>query len=161
VTLALWEGLKAEGVSRRESARRGAGPTYRRALEERLRRWDAFGSLLATPSERAAFARLARGARRYVEEATYVGSPDLLESILLSVLLDLARRMPPDPAPERLRRHATGRSRPKTPRAGAAPAHSASRTKDLLPATDASALEPTTVRLPVPLRTPPALEATP
>ncbi|HZY93043.1 MAG TPA: hypothetical protein VFG07_09785 [Thermoplasmata archaeon] len=71
-------------------------PTYRQALEERLKRWEAFGRLLTTPEERAAFERLQTGARRYVAQATYVGSPDLLESILLSVLLDLARRLPPE-----------------------------------------------------------------
>ncbi len=70
-------------------------PTYRQALEERLRRWDSFGRLLTTPEERAAFERIRLGARRYVAQATYVGSPDLLESILLSVLLDLARQLPP------------------------------------------------------------------
>jgi len=69
-------------------------PTYRQALEERLKRWEAFGRLLTTPEERAAFERLRSGARRYAAQATYVGSPDLLESILLSVLLDLAGRMP-------------------------------------------------------------------
>jgi hypothetical protein len=70
-------------------------PTYRQALEERLKRWEAFGQLLTTPEEREAFRQLCTGARRYVAQATYVGSPDLLESILLSVLLDLARRLPP------------------------------------------------------------------
>ena len=80
-------------------------PTYRQALDERLKRWEEFGRLLTTPEERAAFELLKTGARRYVAQATYVGSPDLLESILLSVLLDLARRMgppagtPADPAP--------------------------------------------------------------
>lgn len=68
-------------------------PTYRQALEERMKRWEAFGRLLTTPEERAAFDRLVTGARRYAAQATYVGSPDLLESILLSVLLDLSRRM--------------------------------------------------------------------
>ena len=82
-------------------------PTYRQALEERLRRWDAFGRLLTTPEERAAFERIRQGARRYVAQATYVGSPDLLESILLSVLLDMARQMPP--APEAARSAAAGR----------------------------------------------------
>jgi len=69
-------------------------PTYRQALEERLKRWEAFGRLLTSPEERAAFDRLTTGARRYAAQATFVGSPDLLESILLSVLLDLARRLP-------------------------------------------------------------------
>lgn len=69
-------------------------PTYRQALDERLKRWEAFERLLTTPEERAAFASLRTGARRYVAQATQVGSPDLLESILLSVLLDLARRLP-------------------------------------------------------------------
>ena len=68
-------------------------PTYRQALEERLKRWEAFGRLLTTPEERAAFDLLRTGARRYAAQATYVGSPDLLESILLSVLLDLSRRV--------------------------------------------------------------------
>ncbi len=68
-------------------------PTYRQALEERLKRWEAFGRLLTTPEERAAFDLLRTSARRYVAQATYVGSPDLLESILLSVLLDLTRRV--------------------------------------------------------------------
>lgn len=70
-------------------------PTYRQALDERLKRWEEFGRLLTTPEERAAFERLKTGARRYVAQATYVGSPDLLESILLSVLLDMARRIGP------------------------------------------------------------------
>jgi hypothetical protein len=74
-------------------------PTYRQALEERLRRWDAFGRLLTTPEEREAFERIRTGARRYVAQATYVGSPDLLESILLSVLLDMARQMRTEPGP--------------------------------------------------------------
>jgi hypothetical protein len=74
-------------------------PTYRQALEERMKRWEAFGRLLTTPEERAAFEQLRTGARRYVAQATYVGSPDLLESILLSVLLDLAVRSSPAPLP--------------------------------------------------------------
>lgn len=69
-------------------------PTYRQALEERMKRWEAFGRLLTTPEERAAFERLQMGARRYVAQATYAGSPDLLESLLLSVLLDLTVRSP-------------------------------------------------------------------
>ncbi len=68
-------------------------PTYRQALEERMKRWDAFGRLLTTPEERAAFELLRTGARRYASQATNVGSPDLLESILLSILLDLSCRM--------------------------------------------------------------------
>ncbi|HTT74102.1 MAG TPA: hypothetical protein VMG99_08200 [Thermoplasmata archaeon] len=77
-------------------------PTYRQALEERLKRWDEFSRLLTTPEERAAFATICKGARRYAAQATYVGSPDLLESILLSVLLDLAGRLPAEgPAPAR------------------------------------------------------------
>ena len=73
-------------------------PTYRQALDERLKRWDEFERLLTTREEREAFALLRTGARRYVAQATQVGSPDLLESILLSVLLDLARRLPREPA---------------------------------------------------------------
>jgi len=68
-------------------------PTYRQALEERLKRWDAFARLLTTPEDRAAFDLVRTGARRYVAQATYVGSPDLLEAILLSVLTDLAGRL--------------------------------------------------------------------
>lgn len=79
---------------------RRLAPTYQRALEQRLERWEAFGRLLRDEEERAAFMALTRSARRHVAEATYVGSPDLLESILLSVLLDLARRLPPE-APDR------------------------------------------------------------
>jgi hypothetical protein len=75
-------------------------PTYRQALEERLKRWDAFARLLTTPEDRAAFDLVRTGARRYVAQATYVGSPDLLEAILLSVLTDLAGRLRAD-APER------------------------------------------------------------
>jgi hypothetical protein len=74
-------------------------PTYRQALEERMKRWDAFARLLTTPEERTAFETIRRGARRYAAQATNVGSPDLLESILLSILLDLARRLPPADAP--------------------------------------------------------------
>lgn len=73
-------------------------PTYRQALEERMKRWEAFGRLLTTPEERAAFELLQSGARRYAAQATFVGSPDLLESILLSVLLDLAGRIPKEAA---------------------------------------------------------------
>jgi len=68
-------------------------PTYRQALEERLKRWDEFARLLTTPEDRAAFELVRTGARRYVAQATYVGSPDLLEAILLSVLTDLAARV--------------------------------------------------------------------
>jgi hypothetical protein len=68
-------------------------PTYRQALEERLKRWDEFARLLTTPEDRAAFELVRTGARRYVAQATYVGSPDLLEAILLSVLTDLAARI--------------------------------------------------------------------
>ena len=68
-------------------------PTYRQALEERMKRWDAFGRLLTSPEEREAFGTLVTAARRYAAQATYVGSPDLLESIVLAILLDLAVRM--------------------------------------------------------------------
>jgi hypothetical protein len=68
-------------------------PTYRQALEERMKRWDAFARLLPTPEDRAAFDLVRTAARRYVAQATYVGSPDLLEAILLSVLTDLAGRL--------------------------------------------------------------------
>jgi hypothetical protein len=78
-------------------------PTYRQALEERLKRWEAFGRLLTDPEDRAAFERIRLGTRRYIAQATYAGSPDLLESILLSALVDLARelgaRRPPSGAP--------------------------------------------------------------
>jgi hypothetical protein len=73
-------------------------PTYRQALEERMKRWDEFARLLTTPEDRDAFALVRTAARRYAAQATYVGSPDLLESILLSVLTDLARRLPSAPA---------------------------------------------------------------
>jgi hypothetical protein len=79
-------------------------PTYRQALEERLKRWDAFARLLTTPEDRAAFELVRTGARRYVAHSTYVGSPDLLEAILLSVLTDLAGRLrsePPERGPHR------------------------------------------------------------
>jgi len=75
-------------------------PTYRQALEERMKRWDAFARLLTTPEDRAAFELVRTGARRYAAQATYVGSPDLLEAILLSVLTDLAGRLRTE-APER------------------------------------------------------------
>ncbi len=73
-------------------------PTYRQALEERLKRWDEFARLLTTPEDRAAFDLVRTAARRYVAQATYVGSPDLLESILLSVLTDLAGKLASSPA---------------------------------------------------------------
>jgi hypothetical protein len=69
-------------------------PTYREALEERLKRWDAFGRLLTDPEDKAAFERIRRATRRYIAQATYVGSPDLLEAILLSTLVDLVRDLP-------------------------------------------------------------------
>ncbi|MCI4363316.1 MAG: hypothetical protein L3K13_03315 [Thermoplasmata archaeon] len=161
MTLALWEGMRAEGVSRRGNLRRASGPTYRRALEERLRRWDAFGSLLPTTTERAAFARLTRGARRYVEEATYVGSPDLLESILLSVLLDLARRLPPEPDRSRVARRPPNRVRHEN-----LPSARAKRQGHSPPAAGHS-LRLSTLSgstggaTPLPVRPPPPLEATP
>jgi hypothetical protein len=58
-----------------------------------MKRWDEFARLLTTPEDRAAFEMVRTGARRYAAQATYVGSPDLLESILLSVLTDLAVRL--------------------------------------------------------------------
>ncbi|HXY12770.1 MAG TPA: hypothetical protein VEJ85_04665 [Thermoplasmata archaeon] len=58
-----------------------------------MKRWDEFARLLTSPEERAAFEMVRTGARRYVAQATYVGSPDLLESLLLSVLTDLAVRV--------------------------------------------------------------------
>lgn len=79
-------------------------PTYRQALEARLKRWDEFARLLTTPKERAAFELVRTGARRYVAQATYVGSPDLLESILLSVLTDLAARLDEEPPARSARR---------------------------------------------------------
>ena len=79
-------------------------PTYRQALEERMKRWDEFARLLTTPEERAAFEMVRTGARRYAAQATYVGSPDLLESILLSVLTDLASRLRTEPATRDARR---------------------------------------------------------
>ena len=78
-------------------------PTYRQALEERMKRWDAFARLLPTPEDRGAFDLVQTAARRYAAQATHVGSPDLLESLLLSVLTDLARRLPPEPAPPKPR----------------------------------------------------------
>jgi len=79
-------------------------PTYRQALEERLKRWDAFARLLTDPEDGAAFELVRTGARRYVAQATYVGSPDLLEAILLSVLTDLAGRVRTEPAARNGRR---------------------------------------------------------
>jgi hypothetical protein len=70
-------------------------PTYRQALEERLKRWELFGRLLTTPEERSAFSTLVQSARRHIPQATYWGSPDLLEALVLSILLDLAARVPP------------------------------------------------------------------
>lgn len=102
---------------------RPMAPTYQRALEQRLERWEAFGRLLRDREERAVFMALTRSARRHVAEATYVGSPDLLESILLSVLLDLARRLPPEAPVEPARRPVSVPSRqrradrPRTARA--------------------------------------------
>ncbi|HKN07714.1 MAG: hypothetical protein ABR888_01350 [Thermoplasmata archaeon] len=79
-------------------------PTYHQALEERMKRWDEFARLLTSPEERAAFEMVRTGARRYVAQATYVGSPDLLESILLSVLTDLAVRIRAEPSTATSRR---------------------------------------------------------
>jgi len=78
-------------------------PTYRQALEERMKRWDEFARLLTTPEDRGAFDLVRTAARRYAAQATFVGSPDLLESILLSVLTDLARRLPAEPVPAKAR----------------------------------------------------------
>ncbi len=69
-----------------------------------MKRWDAFARLLTSPEDRAAFELVRTGARRYIAQATYVGSPDLLEAILLSVLTDLAGRLrsvPPERASSR------------------------------------------------------------
>ena len=71
-------------------------PTYRQALDERLKRWDEFARLLARPRRSGPRSRRSAPAPGATwPQATFVGSPDLLESILLSVLLDLARRLPP------------------------------------------------------------------
>ena len=51
-----------------------------------------FGRLLTTPEERAAFSTLVTSARRHIPQATYWGTPDLLEALLLSILLDLVAR---------------------------------------------------------------------
>jgi hypothetical protein len=67
-------------------------PTYRQALEERLKRWDRFAALLPTPEERAALEELRTSVRRYIPQSTYGGSPDLTETIFLSILLDLRTR---------------------------------------------------------------------
>jgi hypothetical protein len=74
-------------------------PTYREALEERLKRWDAFGRLLTDPDDRAAFERVRRATRRYIAQATYAGSPDLLEALVLSALVDIVRDLPDDKRP--------------------------------------------------------------
>lgn len=71
--------------------------TYRQALEERLKRWDAFGRLLTDPEDRAAFERIRTATRRHIAQATYLGSPDILEAILLSILVDIVRELPPQP----------------------------------------------------------------
>ena len=63
-----------------------------------MKRWDAFARILTTPEDRAAFELVRTGARRYAAQATYVGSPDLLEAILLSVLTDLAGRVRAEPS---------------------------------------------------------------
>jgi hypothetical protein len=80
-------------------------PTYRQALEERLRRWDRFAALLPTPEERAALEELRTSVRRYIPQSTYGGSPDLTETIFLSILLDLRTRQDAEasssPAPDR------------------------------------------------------------
>jgi hypothetical protein len=69
-------------------------PTYRDALEEHLARWEReFGRGLPDPVDRENFQRILQGARRYVAQATMMGSGDLVERILLSVLLDLEREL--------------------------------------------------------------------
>jgi hypothetical protein len=84
-------------------------PTYRDALEDHLARWEReFGRGLPDPVDRENFQRILQGARRYVAQATMMGSGDLVERVLLSVLLDLERELhapdrgvagrPPDPA---------------------------------------------------------------
>jgi hypothetical protein len=71
-------------------------PTYRDALEDHLARWEReFGRGLPDPVDRANFQRIVQGARRYVAQATMMGSGDLVERILLSVLLDLERELHP------------------------------------------------------------------
>jgi ribosome-interacting GTPase 1 len=69
-----------------------------------MKRWDEFARLLTSPEERAAFEMVRTGARRYAAQATFVGSPDLLESILLSVLTDLAVRVRAEPTTPSSRR---------------------------------------------------------
>ena len=68
-------------------------PTYRQALEERLKRWESFGRLLTDPEDRAAFERIRLGTRRYIAQATYAGSPDLHESLVHTAHVDLAREL--------------------------------------------------------------------
>ena len=94
-------------------------PTYRDALEEHLARWEReFGRGLPDPVDRENFQRILQGARRYVAQGTMMGSGDLVERILLSVLLDLERELheaapggaPPPPDPT-----AAGPAAPRAP----------------------------------------------
>lgn len=69
-------------------------PTYRDALTELLARWEReFGRALTNPADRAAFHELVVAARRYVSQGTLMSSGDLVERALLSVLVDLFRRV--------------------------------------------------------------------
>lgn len=69
-------------------------PTYRDALTELLARWDhEFGRALTEPADRDAFRQLVLAARRYIPQGTMMTSGDLVERALLSLLMDVFRRL--------------------------------------------------------------------
>lgn len=69
-------------------------PTYHQALEERLAsRWMQFRRLLKGEDERQALDQVCEATRKYVTAATFVGSPDIVDTMLLSVVVELARRV--------------------------------------------------------------------
>ena len=70
-----------------------AGPTYE-PLDDVRRLTNFSTGRLGTELANFLVARGHQVTLLISAQATYVGSPDLLESLLLSVLLDLARRMP-------------------------------------------------------------------
>jgi hypothetical protein len=76
-------------------------PTYREALDGLLARWEReFGHSLSDPRDREAFHEVVLAARRYIPQGTMMTSGDLVERVLLSLLVDLQRKLrAPEPGP--------------------------------------------------------------
>lgn len=76
-------------------------PTYREAIDMMLARWEReFGRALTDPRDREAFREVLIATRRYIPQGTMMSSGDLVERVLLSLLVDMQRKLRgPGPTP--------------------------------------------------------------